>query len=187
MADKDDQDWTETLAGKDPAGADPRTVKEAEAVRRAMLEERGRETPPVFDAESGLQRLLFRLQREQLGTDARARFRHFPALALAATVVLTVGLVLLLPRPEEDVRPVTRGFQGTQVLLADDPRAARDRFVQGLKALGIEPRVTPRGGATLIEAPWPAQAGQRHRALLDAHFLRPPEGRTLVVEIRGRP
>lgn len=187
MADKDDQDWTETLAGTPPAGADPRTVKEAEAVRRAMLEERSRETPPPFDAEAGLQRLLFRLRREEMGQDARARFRHFPAIALAATVVLAVGMLLLLPKPEETVQPVTRGFHGAQILLADNPEAARDSLVRGLKALGIEPRVTSRGEATLIEAPWPEQTDARHRALLESHLLRPPEGRTLVVEIRKRP
>jgi hypothetical protein len=185
MADKDDQDWTDTLAGKPPADADPLTVKEAKAVRQAMLERRERETPPEFDAESGLQRLLFRLRQERLEGPRAPAARRYAAFALAATVVLVAGLLLFLPKPGDD-EPVYRGIERPQNLLADDPVKASDALKRDLEGLGLKPKITQRGNATLIEAPWPEKSDERHRALLERHYLRPPEGRTLSVEVRKR-
>lgn len=177
----------DTLAGKTPADADPLTVREAKAVRQAMRERHEREAPPEFDTESGLQRLLFRLRQERLTGQRGPLTRRYAMLALAATVVLAVGLVLFLPKPGEEERPVFRGVEGPQILFADDPQAARESLERGLEALGLKPKITQRADATLIEAPWPEKTDDRHRALLESHFLRPPEGRTLVVEVRRRP
>lgn len=186
MADKDDQDWTDTLAGKPAADADPLTVKEAKAVRQAMRERRERETLPEFDAESGLQRLLFRLRQERLEGQRAPAARRYAAFALAATVVLAAGLLLFLPKPGGD-EPVYRGVERPQTLFAADPVKASGALKRDLEALGIEPKVTQRGSATLIEAPWPEKADDRHRMLLERHYLRLPEGRTLTVEVRKRP
>jgi len=186
MADKDDQDWTDTLAGKPPAGADPLTVKEAKAVRQAMLERREREALSGFDSESGLQRLLFRLRQERLEGQRSPAARRYAAFALAATVMLVAGLLLFLPKPESD-EPVYRGVERPQTLLADDPAKASDALKRDLEALGFKPKITQRGDATLFEAPWPEKTDDRHRALLERHYLRPPEGRVLSVEVRKRP
>lgn len=186
MADKDDQDWTETLAGKTPAGADPLTVKEAEAVRHAMLELRSREAAPEFDTESGLQRLLFRLQGKGLIGRRAPSTRRYAAFALAATVVLAAGLLMFLPKPGDD-EPAYRGVERPQTFLADDPAKSSAALERDLAALGLKPKVTQRTDATLIEAPWPEQTDDRHRALLERYFLHPPDRRTLSVEVHKRP
>ena len=175
----------DALAGNTPAGADPLTIREAKAVRQAMLERREREAAPEFDAESGLQRLLFRLRKERL--DGARGAHRYVALALAATIVLAVGLLLFLPKPGDEERPVFRGAEGPQILFADDPVKARDELKHDLEALGLAPRITPQEDATLVEAPWPERVEERHRALLERHYLRPPESRTLSVEVRKRP
>lgn len=187
MADRDDRDWVDALAGKTPAGADPATVKEAEALRRAMLEQRRRESAPDFDADAGLQRLLFRLRQERLDGGQARPARRYAAFALAATVVLAAGVLWLMPKPVEEERPVFRGVERAQTLFADDPVKAVEALVRDLEELGLKPRVTRREDATLVEAPWPEQTDERHRALLERRFLRPPEGRTLDVEVRRRP
>src|SRR5258705_10285013 len=134
MADKDDQDWTDTLAGKPPADADPLTVKEAKAVRQAILERREREALSEFDSESGLQRLLFRLRQERLEGQRVPAARRYAAFALAATVVLAVGLLIFLPKPGDD-EPVYRGVERPQTLLADDPVKASDALKRDLEGL----------------------------------------------------
>lgn len=187
MPDRDDQDWMDTLAGKTPAGADPLTVKEAKVVRQAMHEQREREAAPEFDVESGLERLLFRLRKERLDETRRPSTRRYAVFALAATIVLAAGLLLLLPKSGDEERPVFRGAAGPQILFADDPAKARDGLMRELEALGLAPRVTQQEGAALVEAQWPEKADDRHRSLLERHYLRPPESRTLSVEIRKRP
>ncbi|MDW8469037.1 MAG: hypothetical protein RML56_08790 [Burkholderiales bacterium] len=113
--------------------------------------------------------------------------RRQAVLALAASFVLVaVGVFLLVPKPEKE-EPAFRGIERPQTLLADDPARAAESLARDLEALGLAPRVTRQEDATLVESPWPKELEDRHRALLARHYLRPPEGTRLAVEVRKRP
>src|SRR5436190_24148130 len=102
MAEQDDQNWFDTLAGRNRVNADPATTKEAQAVRRAVLALKPDQDTANLDVEAGTQQLLFRLRREGLdGVSREKSWRFYGAFALAATLVLAVGVVLLQSPPVE--------------------------------------------------------------------------------------
>ena len=109
MAEQDDQHWFDTLAGRAASDADPAALKEAQAVRRAVLALSADQDAKDLDVEAGAQKLLFRLRREGLdGATKKRSWQTYGAFALAATLVLTVGVVLLQSPPVEDT-PIYRG------------------------------------------------------------------------------
>jgi hypothetical protein len=182
MAERDDTDWFETLAGRmPPAGADPAVVKEAAAVRAAARAVRKAEPVPDLNVDAGLEQLLFRLRKERLAEPVGRPWRLYSGLALAATIVLAVGVVLLQPQVEE--RPVYRGGPAPQVLTSPDPRKLGAAIIADLDTLGMTPRLTQFGATVTIEVTWPEQPDPRHTAFLKRHGLKPPPGSLLVVEI----
>jgi len=185
MSEQDDRDWLATLAGKPAAGADPATVNEAAAVRRALQAAREREQAPDMDVDGGLQRLLFRLRRDGLGGGRPAWV--YPSLALAATVVIAAGIVLLQPAVIDD-EPVYRGAPGTPpVLVVENPAQRGEALVAELASLGVTARITQFGANVTLEAEWPAQTGPAHTAFLQRNGLQPPAGGRLVIELRSLP
>src|SRR4051794_10582163 len=94
MADPTDEDWMRALGGKPPPEGDRSSVREAAAVREAMLKAQlASSAAPPDDA--GLEHLLFRLRREGLiGGSGFSRWQY-ATVAIAATVALSVGVVTM--------------------------------------------------------------------------------------------
>ena len=93
---KDDQDWFALLTGKSVPDAHPDTVREAQAIRQAVLAESAT-VPEATADEAGLQRLLGRLEHEGLLTPRRHvwwRSRGWAVIAAAALVVCALPWVL---------------------------------------------------------------------------------------------
>lgn len=148
--DKDDERWLDALAGKPSAAGDDPVSLEALAVRKA-LEARVqelRETVPQADAVL-LEQLRFRLRQERL-TGKKSVFQSPATLALAASVVLGVGLVFTIgrvieePGPSvvelpaslstlsatESTVPAPLGF--ATLVAAADPQARAEELIRGM-------------------------------------------------------
>jgi hypothetical protein len=183
MAEQDDQNWFETLAGRKAANADSATEKEAQAVRRAVLAREIDQDLPGFDVESGTQKLLFALRREGLSgaTLRRKSWQIYGAFALAATLILAIGVVLLQPPVVEDI-PVYRGA-GAQTINTPDPAKLAATLTADLEALGIQSKTTRFGATFTITAIWPEKPEAGHLAFLKRHNLKQPAGGTLEIEL----
>jgi len=183
MAEQDDQNWFDTLAGRNGVNADHATTKEAQAVRRAVLVLKPDQDAADLDVEAGAQNLLFRLRREGLDAVSRKKsWQFYGAFALAATLVLAIGVVLLQAPPVEET-PVYRGG-GAQTITTPDTAKRAATLTTDLEALGIKPKVTRFGATFTITADWPAKPEVKHVAFLKRHALKQPAGATLVIELR---
>jgi len=186
MSEKDDQDWIRVLAGEEAKDADMATVREARALRAAMLEYEQRDEAADFDGQRGLQQLLFRMRREQLLTREKRRWNLVIPMAIAATLALSVGIGIYMEREAStDDLTKTRGIGIAQTLQVADPAATRDALVKDLTALGAQPKVREGQGAIVIEATWPVKPGEGHAAFLERHKLTAPG--EYVLEIRVVP
>ncbi len=183
MAEKDDQHWIDALAGRNATGADAATLKEAQAIRRAVLATKPEQDAQDFDVEAGAQKLLFRLRREGLaGAEKKKSWQAYGAFALAASLVLAVGMVVLQPPPVDDA-PVYRGG-GAQTISAPDTEKLAAAITAELEGLGIKPRVTRFGATFTISADWPAKPDAKHAAFLKRHALKQPASGSLVIELQ---
>jgi hypothetical protein len=176
-----DQAWFDTLAGRAAADADEVTVNEAQAVRRALLA--SKPDAPAQDLESGVQKLLFRLRREGLDNAAprRKSWQVYGSFALAASLMLAVGVVMLQSSPTNDI-PIYRGG-GAQTLSASDTVQLAAALSAEFEGLGIQPKVTRFGSTFTIAAEWPAKPDAKHTAFLKRHGLKQPASGPLVIEL----
>lgn len=187
MSEKDDQDWLQSLGGAEAKDADVNTLREARALRAAMLEYARKDETPEFDREAGLQRLLFRLRREKLVEGAKPRWQMPFAFAIAATLALAIGVGVFIGHERgDDELTKTRGLVTAQWIDAADPKATREALVRELTALGAQPRVRDEQGVLVLEVAWPPQADEAHAAFLERHKLRAPDGYVLEIRIRAK-
>lgn len=90
-----DQDWLDALSGKPNVDADPDVTRHANALRQAIQRHDAVFHSREADTEVGLQKLKFRLRREGLtGSDQRTTLKRFFQFAIAASVFMTLGMVL---------------------------------------------------------------------------------------------
>ncbi len=183
MAEQDDRAWFDTLAGRESAGANPGTVKEAEAVRRAALAATLDQEAQDLNIESGAQQLLFRLRREGLDHAAAKKqsWQTWGAFSIAATLLLAVGVVMLQAPTVEDML-MYRGA-GAQTLTTPDTAKLAATLTAELDALGIQAKITRFGATHTITANWPAKPDAKHAAFLKRHGLQQPASGMLTIEI----
>jgi len=97
MLDKDDQDWFALLTGQSVPDAATDTVREAQALRRAVLAEHATPADTATD-QAGLDRLLFRLQRAGLLTPRRPVWRRPAFVSTVAAAMLAICILLWASR-----------------------------------------------------------------------------------------
>ena len=150
--DKEDEQWLSALAGKPDPAADPAINQQAEALRRSLQAQRSRLEKAVPEADDAqYQQLLFRLRREGLLTANRGR-RKLQLWAIAATVVLGIGVVVQmggLPFGQDEPNTLRGGGIGT-VLVVDNPEARLTEILAGLKAAGAELAVKRETGGRIV-------------------------------------
>jgi hypothetical protein len=180
---KDDQDWFALLTGKAVPDAHPDTVREAQAIRQAVLAESAT-APEATADEAGLQRLLGRLEQEGLLTPrrhVRGQSRSWAAIAAAALVVCALPWVLpeLLPGPV----PVEKRVQVPQVLHAPDPLAHARALQTALTTLGVTVQRVDQDDSQLLKAQLLQPPRDAVREVLQQYQLTVPADGKLIVEI----
>lgn len=151
---KEDQDWLDTLAGKQPQNVDPLIAAEALAVRKALASRRDEiEANTARVGNIGLDEIRARLQREGLLVpSAKAELKQnvwdriknlvgfgsaqrFPIWGLAATLALAILLTMQMPRHEPDEATVFRGDPNATTLIVENPEARANEIIAGIKAI----------------------------------------------------
>lgn len=197
MSLEDDEKWLAILAGRDSGdAADPGTKREAEALRRVILSRHGDDDSesPVLD-DKGLDRLLFRLKRENLldkqeRRETLSRWWSVPAAA-AAAVILAIMLPLtwqLTKTPEDDPAGTSewtrmRGSVETQLILSENPKLIATGIVEELNRLGIEVKLDEFEGHWYVDAQLPVPPPEQLKAFLDSKGLSPGQTGRMVLEI----
>lgn len=180
---KDDRDWFALLAGKSVPDAHPDTVREAQAIRRAVLAESA--TPPEAAADqAGLERLIGRLDQEGLLTPRRQGWRHSGVWSAVAAAALVVCMLPWLVREFGPTPiPVEKRVQVPQVLYAPDPLAHARTLQEALTALGVTVQRVEQEDTQLLKAQLPQPLRDPVRKVLQAYQLTVPTDGKLVVEI----
>lgn len=187
MGETDDERWLEGVAGRRSAAA-AAAPAEREAVRlRAAIHARATSAPPTAsEIEAGLQALQRRLRRDGLlAVDRRAR--GWPALALAASVLVAVAAVALYrqgwpPSSEDEEAFAIRGGR-VQPLVAADPARKADAIAEDLRALGMTVMRRDTRQASLVEALVQNRDDPRLAAVLARHGLDAGDGGPVLVRV----
>jgi hypothetical protein len=189
MTNKDkDQDWLDALAGKPSADADPEVTRRATLMRQAIQRHDSALNVNEFDTEAGLQKLKFRMRREGLSGESKPAFfsTRFVQYAMAASIVLTVGLSMrlyLYEQPIQNEADIMRGSE-QQIVLAADPEARLKQLTTELDRLGIKYQIERKGGKILLKAQGVDPAKVAVAEFLESNHITPPVGMDVELDIR---
>lgn len=209
MAETDDDDFLELLAGRKVPGADEGIVRGARLLRWNLqmhqLEPQTAGLPASTpEAEARLGDLLRAIEAQggfapaarRVANDAgwmrrlaRIAFSHQFAsgFVVAATVVLAVGLFVALPR--DQLRPASEQIRGgqAQVLASDDPARTEAELVRALRAAGAQVVVSQTGDRQWdLEVNYLPTAGARIGHVLTRYGLSSDRTGALVITVRPR-
>jgi len=186
---EEDRIWLETLAGK-RTGGDSTVAREAEGLRRAMLE-RSIDEEALARSVSDTRRAERLLERARRGGAMRRRapvawLAGWPGLlATAAVCVVAIGIGFQSagrksPGLDETVRSASpHAF----VLTADDPSKLRDQIADELDAVGVTARMYEHLGREGIDAELPDPLPEPVRAVLARHGVPQPADGVLRIEV----
>jgi hypothetical protein len=189
MTNKDkDQDWLDALAGKPSADADPEVSRRATLMRQAIQRHDSAINVNEFNTEAGLQKLKFRMQREGLSGESKPAFfsRRFVQYAMAASIVLTVGLSMRLylhEQPIQNEEDIMRGSE-QQIVLATDPEARLKQLTTELDRLGIKYKIERKEEKILLKAQGVDPVKDDVAGFLERNHIKPPVGTDVELDIR---
>lgn len=190
MTNKDeDQVWLDALAGKPIADGDSEVTRRAKALRQAIHRHDAALHSGEFDAEAGLHKLKFRLRREGLsGANKRTFFSNrFAQYAVAASIVLTVGLTMrlyLYEQPMQNEAEIMRGGGDRQLVLAADPEQHLKQLTTELDRLGIKYQIERKEGKILLKAQGVDPLKDDVANFLERNHIKPPVGMNVELDIR---
>ena len=190
MQNKDeDQDWLDTLAGKPNANADPEVTRRATALHRAIQKYEDSLQVSEFDEEAALQKLKFRMRREGLsGSDQRKTMnKRFTQFAMAASVILTVGLVMRLYLHQEPIQnemEIMRGMGERQIVLATVPEVRLKQLTTELDQLGIKYQTERKDNKIILTIQGINPEKDEVASFLGRNHITPPVRADVVLDIR---
>lgn len=190
MTNKDeDQVWLDALAGKPDTDGDAEVIRRAKALHQAIQRHDAALHSGEFDTEAGLHKLKFRLRREGLSGTAHhpTLNKHFVQFAMAASIVLTVGMVMrfyLHQEPLQNEAEIMRGMGERQLVLATDPEARLKQLTAELDRLGIKYQIEREAGKILLKANGVDPAKDDVTSFLERNHIKPPVKDSLELDIR---
>ncbi|HEY7378960.1 MAG TPA: hypothetical protein VH542_09785 [Steroidobacteraceae bacterium] len=200
MSERNDQEWLDALAGRGGVDQASSDVREARALRDAILH-RAQEEPETVEKVDGEREdaLIARARREGLldadaGSPRPTRSQPRTAwlggwrsgLAFAACVTLVIGFALWL---QPDLAPETvRGVEGGIVRVeARDPLALKRTIIEELRAVGVAANGYEVLGREGVDADLPMPLAPRVRGVLERHRIPAPPDGVLRIEIVAPP
>jgi len=191
----EDQDWLDALAGKPNPDADPEITRRATLLRQAIQHHEAASTKD-FNVEASLQKLKFRMRREGLGGDHKAYFKggnvfaisnRLVRFALAASIVLTVGLTMRLYLHEQPIQNEGNIIRGSaqQIVLAPDPEARLKQLTTEMDKLGIKYQIERKEGKLILKAAGIDLKKDDIADFLERNHITPPVGMDVELDIRS--
>lgn len=185
----EDQDWLEALAGKPNPNADPEVARRATLLRQAIQRHDAALGVNDFDVEAGLQKLKFRMRHEGLSGENKRAFysNRFVQYAMAASIVLTIGLTMRLylhEQPIQNEAEIMRGGGGRQIVLAPNPEERLKQLTTELDRLGIKYQIERKDGKILLKAQGVDPAKDDVADFLERNHITPPVGMDVELDIR---
>lgn len=184
----EDQDWLDALAGKPNPNADPDVTRRATLLRQAIQRHDAAIGVNDFDVEAGLQKLKFRMRKEGLSGENKPAFfsNRFVQYAMAASIVLTVGLTMRLYMYEQPVQNEAEIMRGgdQQIVLATDPEARLKQLTAELDKLGIKYQIERKEGKILLKAQGVDPVKDDVASFLERNHITPPVGLDVELDIR---
>lgn len=188
----DDDDWLALIAGRPRPDADAATRANASLLRAAFLTYQP-EAPAGQASEHG-QRLDRLLQRgRQAGVLAaatpawrvrlRAWWQRPQGLALAFSLLLGAGMVVMWQGSQPPEASQERGASASQHITASDPVQRQRELLAALRGAGLEAAPFERLGRLGIDVSLPPELSPTQRQVLAAQGLAVPLGPVLVIEI----
>ncbi len=199
--DLDDLQWFELMAGRNASDARSATRADAAWLRAALLsyapqppsgvmpEAGARATRLIARAVAagvlrpaeltGWRRALHALRQPKPG-----RQRGWQGLGLATLAVLSLTLFLRVnvPMPPGEPADAERGAAVQQVISSDAP-ARQKQLLRALRAAGLDAQPYERLGRLGVDVELPQPLSPPQRAALQNQGLKPPAGRSLLIEI----
>jgi hypothetical protein len=206
--DSDDAAWLAALAGRSIAHVDDdRAAIEGTMLRRALQQWAPTADEVAHDPER-LARLIARAKAEGLFDEREpaasatrdtgfmaalvrrwrgegAKWSRHPAWAMAAAIIVVVGVVSVSQQHGERIEPVERATGGVILLDASDPEALQRRLIDELAAQGVKATPYTRFGRRGLDADLPQPLPPALRELLDSHRIAVPGDGVLRVEIEA--
>lgn len=161
-----DEKWFEVLAGRKVKDLEPKIQREAEELRKVILQKNKRELgnnnviqDEVTEASS-IKKLLVRLKQEGLLDDANTQLKSKwlkKVSAVAAVLFLTIGVFTLIPLDQESLLPQTSpdfseprvrsGIEAQTIQVKDNKHSIKvaHQLIKQLKELNIPYRLIPQG------------------------------------------
>ncbi|MCB1807434.1 MAG: hypothetical protein KDJ99_20475 [Candidatus Competibacteraceae bacterium] len=188
---KDDQDWSNLLAGHDVPDANPETKRDAAMWRDVILkdyEDQSRqEDSDISDAdvEQHWQQMRFRLRREGLlpgGVKPKPWWQKGPALmAMAATLAGVVIIPQLIPPSPPGIPNGTpKGFSLPIFKQVENPRQSAEQLATVLKQANVKAEVAQDEDMWFVIADIEAPTDALIKALADLAIELPEDGKLRV-------
>lgn len=185
----EDQDWLDALAGKPGAAADPDVVRRATMLRQALQRHNAVLGANKFNTEAGLQKLKFRLRREGLSSSDHRPIlnKRYIQFAMAASVVLTVGMVMRFYLHQELMQneaEIMRGMGEQQLVLAANPEERLKQLTTELDRLAIKYQVERKEGKIMLRIQGIDPTKEDVASFLERNHIKPPVRMDVELEIR---
>lgn len=184
----EDQDWLDALAGKPNPNADPEVTRRATLLRQAIQRHDAALGVNDFDVEAGLQKLKFRMRREGLSAENKPAFfsNRFIQYAMAASIVLTVGLTMRLYMYEQPIQNEAEIMRGNnlQIVLAPNPEERLRQLTAELDKLSIKYQIERKEGKILLKAHGVDPVKDDVASFLERNHITPPVGMDVELDIR---
>jgi hypothetical protein len=190
MKNKDeDQDWMDALAGKPSPDADPEITRRATLLRQAIQRHNTTFEPSEFDTETSLQKLKFRVRREGLSGEVQrpSMTKHLFQFAMAASVVLVVGLMMRNFLPQESPQneaEIMRGMGDRQIVLVAEPEIRLKQLTTELDHLGIKYQVERKEAKIILNIQGIDPTKDDVASFLKRNHITPPVGMDIELDIR---
>jgi hypothetical protein len=195
MLDKnDDQEWLETLSGKLNIDGKSDVMMHVVPLRLAIQRNDAVFFPSDANTELSLQKLKFRLRGEGLIVTRRHSplNKRFFQLAIAASVVVTVGFVMRthldqqLSLNESEIMQV-RGSSNAQMVLATDPEERLRELSTELDNIGIKYQIERKADRILLIINGVDPTKEDVASFMENNHIKYPVNDRVELDIRSMP
>lgn len=190
-----DAQWDAALRNQPLPGTPVDLLLMAKTVRTALQKETEAVTPTDADVDHAWQSVLKHAKAQgllapkvswwqRLAAQLVTPQRWAPALAFALVAAVVLNLMLGDPSTDMEIASI----RGSTTLVVADADVAEPKFVAELRALALQPIVTPQENGVLVEVAWPSTpTAAQSQWLAKRGLMAPTQGNLKVLLLKAAP